>query len=152
MMNIRDIISGIVCLFISVFVFAISLRLGIGALHDPGPGFILFWTSILLTICTCILFGIGLLKKTGPVCRSNASNGADRRNTIIVIAALIAYCLVLPKLGYLISTFALMLVLFGLGRMKPWMIILGSLITVLLSYYLFDHLLQTPLPRGFLRF
>jgi hypothetical protein len=32
------------------------------------------------------------------------------------------------------------------------MIILGSLITVLLSYYLFDHLLRTPLPRGLLRF
>jgi len=76
----------------------------------------------------------------------------DRRNAIIVMAALIAYCLVLPKFGYPISTFALMLVLFSLGRMKPWMIILGSLITVLLSYYLFDHLLQTPLPRGLLRF
>jgi hypothetical protein len=68
------------------------------------------------------------------------------------MAALIAYCLVLPKFGYPISTFALMLVLFSLGRMKPWMIILGSLITVLLSYYLFDHLLRTPLPRGLLRF
>lgn len=68
------------------------------------------------------------------------------------MAALIAYWLVLSKLGYPIATFALMLVLFSLGRMKPWMMILGSLITVLLSYYLFDHLLQAPLPRGVLRF
>jgi putative tricarboxylic transport membrane protein len=151
-MDIRDIISGIVCLFISVFVFTTSLRLGVGALHDPGPGFILFWASILLAICTCIQFGISLLKKTEPARRSSAWNGADRRNAIIVIAALIAYCLALPKFGYPISTFALMLVLFSLGRMKPWMIILGSLITVLLSYYLFDHLLRTPLPRGLLRF
>ena len=151
-MDIRDIISGIVCLFISVFVFTTSLRLGVGALHDPGPGFILFWASILLAICTCILFGISLLKRTEPVSRSNAWNGVDRRNAIIVMAALIVYWLVLPKFGYPISTFALMLVLFSLGRMKPWMIILGSLITVLLSYYLFDHLLQTPLPRGVLRF
>jgi putative tricarboxylic transport membrane protein len=152
MMDIRDIISGVVCLVLAVFVFTTSLRLGVGALHDPGSGFILFWASILLAICTCILFGVGLLKKTEPVRRSNAWNGADRRNAIIVIAALVAYCLALPKLGYPISTFALMLVLFGLGRMKPWMIILSSLITVLLSYYLFDHLLQTPLPRGVLRF
>jgi putative tricarboxylic transport membrane protein len=151
-MDIRDIISGIVCLFISVFVFTTSLRLGVGALHDPGPGFILFWASILLAICTCILFGISLFKKTEPVRRSNGGNGADRRNPIIVIAALIAYCAVLEKVGYPIATFALMLVLFSLGRMKPWMIILGSLITVLLSYYLFGHLLRTPLPRGVLRF
>ena len=152
MMDIRDIISGIVCLVISVFVFTTSLRLGVGALHDPGSGFILFCASILLAICTCILFGISLLRKAEPVCRPNGGNGADRRNAIIVIAALIAYCVVLPKAGYPISTFALMLVLFSLGRMKPWMVILGSLITVLLSYYLFDHLLQTPLPRGLLRF
>jgi putative tricarboxylic transport membrane protein len=152
MMNIQDVLSGIVCFLISVFVFTASLGLGVGALHDPGPGFILFWASILLAVCACILFGIGLLKRTEPASRSNAWNGAERRNAIIVMAVLIAYCLVLPKLGYLISTFVLMLVLFGLGRMKPWMIILGALITVLLSHYLFDHLLQTPLPRGVLRF
>jgi putative tricarboxylic transport membrane protein len=152
MMDIRDIISGIVCLLISVFVFTTSLRLGVGALHNPGPGFILFWASILLAICACILFGINFFKKTEPVRRSNAWNGADRRNAIIAMAALIAYWLVLPKLGYPIATFSLMLVLFSLGRMKPWVIILGSLITVLLSYYLFDHLLRTPLPRGLLRF
>ena len=84
--------------------------------------------------------------------RSDASNGGDRRNVVIAVAALIAYCLALPKLGYRISTFALMLVLFSLGRMKPWVVILGSLLTVLASYYLFDHLLRTPLPRGVLRF
>lgn len=152
MMDIRDIISGIVCLLISVFVFTTSLRLGVGALHDPGPGFMLFWASILLAICTCILFGISLLKKTEPVRRPTASNGADRRNAIIAMAALIAYWLVLPKLGYPIATFALMVVLFRLGRMKPWVMILGSLITVMVSYYLFDHLLRTPLPSGVLLF
>lgn len=151
-MDIRNILSGIVCLFISLYVLATSLRLGIGALHNPGPGFILFWTSILLALCTCILFGIGLIKKTGSPCRSDTPDGADRRHRIVAIAALIAYCLVLTTLGYLISTFALMLVLFGLGRMKPWMIVLGSLIAVLSSYYLFDRLLQTPLPGGILRF
>ncbi|MHB9099385.1 MAG: tripartite tricarboxylate transporter TctB family protein [Syntrophales bacterium] len=152
MMDIRDMISGIVCLLISVFVVMTSLRLGVGALHDPGPGFILFWAGILLAICSCILFGISLVKKTAPVHRSSAENGGDRRNVIIAVAALLAYCLVLPKLGYRISTFALMLVLFSLGKMKPWAVILGSLIAVLTSYYLFDRLLQTPLPRGVLRF
>jgi putative tricarboxylic transport membrane protein len=152
MMNIRDMISGILCLLISVFVFMTSLRLGIGVLHNPGSGFILFWASILLAICACILFVISILKKTEPVRRTNVWNGAGWRNVIIVIAALIAYWLALPKMGYPISTFALMLVLFGLGRMKPWTMILGSLMTVLLSYYLFGHLLQTPLPRGVLRF
>jgi putative tricarboxylic transport membrane protein len=151
-MDIRDIISGIVCLFISGFVLTTSLGLGVGALHNPGPGFMLFWAGILLAMSSGILFGINFFKQREPVHRHDASNGGDRRNTVIAIAALIVYCLALPKLGYRISTFALMIVLFSLGRMKPWAVVLGSLLTVLLSYYLFDHLLRTPLPRGVLRF
>ncbi|MHB8910491.1 MAG: tripartite tricarboxylate transporter TctB family protein [Syntrophales bacterium] len=152
MMDIPDIISGIVCLFISGFVLTTSLRLGVGALHDPGPGFMLFWAGVLLTICSSILLGASLLKRIEPVRRSDAPKGGDRRNVVIAVAALIAYCLAVPKLGYRISTFALMLVLFSLGRMKPWVVILGSLLAVLASYYLFDQLLRTPLPRGMLRF
>jgi putative tricarboxylic transport membrane protein len=152
MMDMRDMISGIVCLLISVFVLTTSLSLGVGALHDPGPGFMLFWAGILLAACSSILFGIALFGKAGPERRSDTSNGGDRRNVIIAVAALIAYCLALPKLGYRIATFGLMLVLFSLGRMKPWVVILGALLTVLASYYLFDHLLRTPLPRGVLHF
>lgn len=148
----RDMISGIVCLFISVFVLLTSLRLGVGALHNPGPGFLLFWAGILLAICSSILLGIGLNEKAEAVRPSDALNGGERRNVIVATAALIAYCLILPRLGYRISTFALMLVLFSLGRMKPWAVVLGSLLTVLASYYLFGHLLRTPLPRGVLRF
>jgi hypothetical protein len=147
-MNLREMISGAACLLIAVFVFAVSLRLGVGELRDPGPGFVLFWASISLAICACILICIGRSGKTGPESVSDAGNHADWRNATIVAAALIGYCLALPKLGYSISTFLLMAVLFGLGRMKPWMILLCSLMTVLLSYYLFAHLLRTPLPRG----
>jgi hypothetical protein len=105
-----------------------------------------------LAVCACILFGISLSKKKGPLHWPDLGRGAKRADRIIVIAALTGYCLLLTRLGYIISTFVLMLVLFSLGRMKPWMIIFASLITVLFSYYLFDHLLETPLPKGVLSF
>jgi putative tricarboxylic transport membrane protein len=152
MMDIRDIISCIVCLSIAVFIFATSLHLGVGTLHNPGPGFILFWAGIFLAVCTCILFGISISKKKGPLHWPDLGSSGNSAGRIIVMAALTGYCLLLTRLGYIISTFALMLVLFSLGRMKPWMIILASLITVLFSYYLFDHLLETPLPKGVLSF
>jgi putative tricarboxylic transport membrane protein len=151
-MNLREMISGAASLLIAALVFMTSLRLGVGALHDPGPGFVLFLASISLAICACILLCIGFSRKTQPALRPETGNRTDRRNALIVMAALIAYCLALPKLGYPVSTFVLMLVLFGLGRMKPGMVVLGSLITVLLSYCLFGHLLGTPLPRGVLGF
>jgi hypothetical protein len=152
MMNLREMISSAICLLIAVFVFAVSLRLGVGALRDPGPGFVLFWTSILLAVCACILLGFGLSGKTGLGPGSTAWNRENRRSAAIITAALIGYCLALPKLGYPVSTFLLMTVLFGLGRMKPWRVLLCSLMAVLLSYFLFAHLLKTPLPRGVLGF
>ena len=147
-MNLREMISGAAFLLIAAFVLAASLRLGVGVLRDPGPGFVLFWTSIALAICACALLCLGFSGKAEPALRSDTGNRSDCRNAAIVTAVLIAYCAALPKLGYPVSTFLLMAVLFGLGRMKPWMIFLCSLATVLLSYYLFAHLLRTPLPRG----
>lgn len=151
-MNLREMISGVACLLIATFVFTASLRLGFGELREPGPGFVLFWTSSLLAIFACILLAAGFSRRVEPAHRPDAWNRADRRNAVIVMAALFAYCLALPKLGYRISTFLLMAVLFALGRMKPWRVVLCSLTTVLLSYYLFAHLLRTPLPRGVLGF
>ena len=143
----------IVWLVVSLLVFLASLRLRVGSMHNPGSGFLLFWSSIYLAILASILLVSSLLKN-----RSETSNrvhlwkGLKWQNNAIVVAALIAYCLALPHLGYLLSTFVLMIILFGLGKLKPWVTILSSLLTVLLSYYLFDYLLQAPLPGGMLGF
>jgi putative tricarboxylic transport membrane protein len=150
--NKRDVISCVVWLCISIFVFITSLRLGIGAFHSPGPGFIPFWSSIMFALFSCILLGISLFKKKESVRPADLWQGLRWGNTIIVVAALIFYCLALPNIGYILATFGLMLVLFSLGKMKPWVVILGSLLTVLLSYSLFDYFLKMPLPRGIFGF
>lgn len=148
----RDRISCVVWLVISFFVCITSLHLGVGTLHNPGPGFILFGASILLAIFTGILSGIGFFKKTKGARPTNVWKGLNWETNLIVVVALIAYCLVLRKIGYVITTFGLMLVLFSLGKMKPWAIVLGALITVLFSYCLFGYFLKTPLPRGMIGF
>lgn len=147
-----DRISCVAWLFISVFVWITAMHLGVGTFRNPGPGFILFWASIFLAFFTSILFGVSLFKKKDAVHPADLWKGLDWGKNIIVVAALIGYCLTLQKLGYLVATLGLMLVLFSLGKMKLWTIILGSLITVLLSYSLFGYFLQTPLPRGILSF
>jgi cell division protein FtsW (lipid II flippase) len=100
---------------------------------------------------SCLLLG-GRLIKTDDVCLTDLWKGRNWGQTIIVVAVLIAYCLVLPKLGYLLATFGLMLVLFTLGKMKFWVVIPCSLLAVLLTYGLFDYLLRIPLPRSILGF
>lgn len=151
-MDKRDIVSCAVWLILSVFVFTASLGLGVGAFHNPGAGFIPFWASIGLAFFTCLLPVSGFFKKTEALQGDNLWKGVDWGNNIIAIAALIVYCIALPKLGYLLSTFGLMLVLFSLGKMTSRMIILGSLITAMSSYGLFVYFFGTPLPRGILGF
>jgi putative tricarboxylic transport membrane protein len=152
MMDKRDLVGCAVWLILSAFVFAASLRLGVGALRSPGPGFIPFLASIGLAFFACILLGFNLTQKTQTVCRKNGERISGWGNHLIVIAALTLYCLVLQKLGYLLATFALMIVLFSLGKIKVRTIVLGSLITSLSSYGLFAYFLGTPLPRGILGF
>jgi putative tricarboxylic transport membrane protein len=151
-MDKRDMVSGSVLLFISIFVLVASLRLDLGPYQSPGPGFIPFWSSVLLGLFTCLLLGGRLMKKAVPVGLGSLWQDRNRGMTIIVAAVLVVYCLALPKLGYLLATFGLMLVLFRLGKMKFWVVIPCSLLTVLFTYGLFDWLLKMPLPRGIFGF
>lgn len=141
-----------VWLILSIFVLVASLRLGVGALRSPGPGFIPFWTSIGLAFFTCIRLGFNLTEKTQTVHRENTAKDSNSLNNLIVIAALTIYCLAFEKVGYLLATFGLMIVLFRLGKIKPWTIIIGSLVASLSSYGLFAYFLGTPLPRGIFGF
>ncbi len=152
MMDKRDLAGLAVWGILSITAFIASLRLGIGALSNPGPGFIPFLASLGMAVCA------GLLLATSPAAenqagrRDNGAKDAARGNPLIVIAALATYGLVLGKLGYLLTTFGLMAALFSLGGMKARTVLLGSLIASLASYVLFAYLLGTPFPRGMLGF
>ncbi len=82
------------------------------------------------------------------MCLADLWLSLDWRKNIIVVSALIIYCLALSKIGYLAATFALMAILFSLGGMKTWTVVISSLLAVFLSYGLFYSLLKTPLPRA----
>jgi putative tricarboxylic transport membrane protein len=148
----RDIASGVVLLFISILILLASLRLGLGPYRSPGPGFIPFWASLLLAFLSCLLLGRRLLRPKAAVSLGELWKDRSWAFTVIVVSVLIVYGIVLPKLGYLLATFGLMLVLFSLGKMKTWAVIPSSVLAVLLTYGLFDSLLKMPLPRGILGF
>lgn len=147
-MDRRDLAGFAVWVILSITVFAASLRLGVGALRNPGPGFIPFLASIGLAFCACLLLAFNLAAKKQAGSRENSAKDTAWRNPLIVIAALAIYGLALGKLGYLLTTFGLMMVLFSLGGMKARTVLLGSAIASLASYFLFAYLLGTPLPRG----
>lgn len=147
-MDKQSTLEAVVWLLIATFVIISSLSMGIGEFSNPSPGFFPFWASVFLAFFTFLLFGIHLRKKEKTARLTDLWKGLDWIKNVIVVAALISYCLVLPKLGYILATLGLMVILFYLGKMKPRAVILCSLLAVLLSYGLFYYVLKTPLPKG----
>jgi hypothetical protein len=151
-MDKRNIVSSVVWLLIATFVIVSAIRMGIGEFHNPHAGFFPFWAGVLLAFFSVILLAGNFYKKERGLPLRDLWKDLDWSKIIIVVAALLAYCLTLTRLGYIIATLGLMIILFYLGKMKPWAIIIGSVLAVLLSYGLFYYGLITPLPKGILSF
>ena len=153
-MDKKELAGGLIWLFFAMLVIISSLKLGVGEFHNPGSGFFPFWSALLLGMLALMILANIILKKdkteTGQ--EPYLWKGLDWGKNITVIAALLVYCLVLTRLGYILSTTGLMMVLFYIGKMKLWVVITGSLLVVALSYCLFYYGLQTPLPSGILGF
>ena len=135
-------------LAVAIFALLSSIRLGVGALRHPGPGFLLFWASIFFAFSTFLLVATDFVTKKKTVRLAESWKDVRWGNVVIVVVSLILYTFVLTKLGYLLATLGLMIVLFGVGRMKPWVLMMSSVLTVVLSYFIFYVFLKVPLPRG----
>jgi putative tricarboxylic transport membrane protein len=148
----RNILGNILWLFIGAFAVISSLRLGIGDIRRPGAGFVLFLAGSLFI--GCILLQATL---NGASSRSEKHLSATwplvpGRPVIVVVIAALIYLAVLEKLGYLFTTFAFMLLLFGLNRIKLRIVMICALSSVAASYCIFQGLLKVPLPKGFFGF
>ena len=76
----------------------------------------------------------------------------DFTKIIIVVASMAIYALILEKIGYLLSAFLVLLVLFrSIGSRKWSSSILIALLTTILTYLFFSVLLGVELPEKFVR-
>ncbi len=144
---IHDRTSSIFFLVLSIVVFIGSVQLGIGTARQPGPGFITFGASGLLGILSLIVFLRALVKKEQS--GETLFGGTMWWRVALAGIMIIGYALVMPTLGYLITTFLLMLCLYFMIHEQRWYwVIISSLLSCLGSYYLFSKLLNCQFPDG----
>ncbi len=135
--------SGFFFFGLSLLIVWESLRLGTGNLTEPGPGFLSFCAGLALSVLSLALvytgWGIRWPAKTYP------------RRVIAAVVSLFAYSLVLEALGFIVSTFLFVGILFRLGEPRRWWALLGmSALVTSLGYFVFGILLKVYFPKGFL--
>ena len=145
------VVVNIFWLVLSTAVCVESWSLKVGGLHNPGPGFLPFYTAILLGLLALISLLQTLKESKGPA--SEIWGGIQLGKLAILLGTLFLYVFLLERLGFLLGTFLLLLVLFRIVEPYGWKtILLSSLLTIGGTYLFFVILLESRLPRGFLGF
>jgi putative tricarboxylic transport membrane protein len=145
----RDLLAGLFWLSLSVFVIIQSIKVDIGSLHSPGPGFLPFWSAAMLGVLSIILMVTANLREKRGGKLLELWRGLEWDKVILVLLALFLYPILLPFVGYLIMTFVLIAFLLFTGvRSKLWIDVASALAITLISYVIFYTLLDVKLPKG----
>jgi putative tricarboxylic transport membrane protein len=135
--------SGIFFLGLALIVIRESWQVGLGTLTMPGSGFIPFGTGIILSFLALLLIYQDWQKANKP--------GTIPLRVFLALGCLFVYSMVLDTLGFVVSTFLLVLALFRLGEARRWWVLTGmSIIVTFLAYLIFGRLLQVYFPPGVL--
>jgi putative tricarboxylic transport membrane protein len=142
-------VVGLVVVVVAGIYLTLALALPYGTPARPGAGF--FPTLVGIFACAvgvivCIrAFRAPVLAPAGP---DSAPDAAARGRALSTVAVLIAFCALMPWVGYPLVAFAFVTVLLQrLGSAWRSAVITG-LLSAAVSFYLFGVLLDVPLPRG----
>lgn len=151
-MRTNNLVGTIFWLAIGVYVAITAYRLGLGSFRQPGPGFIFFLAALLLIILSTVevlTIIIGKPEKGKDEVEKPIWSGLRWGKVLLVLVGLSIYVYIFNFLGFLLSTFLLMVFLFkAVEPTRWWISILGGLITIFIAYGVFSLWLNVPFPQG----
>ena len=137
-----------------LFAFAIFIMLGarkypLGAIDNPGPGFLPFLLGLALGGMSIALFIRDWKKRDSQPKVPSRPEGRGLIKVLSIFLMLLLFTLFFEIAGYIVNVFLFFLVLLGpIGRQKwSWSLSI-SIGAASISYVLFDLWLMLPLPRG----
>jgi len=147
----HDLISSTILFVIGLFIVFYAPQFGLGSLSVPGPGFMPFLAGLVICGFSIITFIRAFLTKSAGVDEIWAN--VKLKKMILTLLMLIVYTFLLRKIGFIICTFFLILILVRLAASRSWLssILIGGL-SAILSYLLFETWLKAQLPKGILGF
>jgi putative tricarboxylic transport membrane protein len=154
----RDGIAGLICLALSIGMLVLTRGLPHSSLVPVGPGFYPRIVLVVMAVLSAMLIAADLLRKRSSATPASAAAAAkpEERNYLLVgitYAVFSGYVILLPLVGYRVSTFLFMAALqtvFEPPRTaRRWgMVLVSALATAAVTYVVFNDYLSVLLPRG----
>lgn len=145
--------SSLVWLLVGLGFIAGGLRMGIGPLNAPGPGFFPALIGGVFSLLSMALFITTFLAKGQPSEeRSFWKEKKSWRKVLLSLLSLVFYLISLDYLGYRITTFLFILFLLKFVGKRRWgSSILIALLVSWASYAVFKTGLGVSLPKGLIK-
>ena len=144
------VISALTLLVLALAALLEAGKLPFGTFSSPQPGFFPLILAIFLAFFSVVLLAQEIPqtdKETGAL----LGGVALWKRIVLAIGALVAFGLLFETIGYLLTTFLLIVFLLrAVERQKWWLVVVVAFCTSLVIYLLFGLLLNTPLPAGIL--
>jgi hypothetical protein len=132
----------------AIFVSLESIQLGLGTPTAPGSGFMPFVMAMAMLLLSLLLFKQGYSLR-----KEDAEQPKFKTSSLFIILSLMGYIIIFKRLGYLLSSFVLWIVIFKFIGTKRWLAVLAeSILVTILSYIIFGMALGLNLPAGILPF
>src|SRR4030042_1161655 len=103
-----EVLGSLFWVAVGIFFAIGGVKLNPGTLHNPGPGFLPLILALMLIVFSLFTLVSGLIRPIRPVTRF------PLRTPALVIASVFFYGFLLDFVGFLLSTFILMVILFAL--------------------------------------
>ena len=146
-LNNSEIWGGLIGLALGVFVVWAGLKLKLGTINDPGSGYVLFYTGLLMCVFAVTIL-IAAVTEGGP---TFGSRWQDARWTkpLVVIVCLTAFAFALDTVGFLLSAIPLLLLLLRVVDPVRWTLAIPiGVLAPLGVWWVLKRLLLIQLPSG----
>jgi hypothetical protein len=145
------IVVGAIGICLSVLYLAVSFQMPMGRIRQPGAGVFPVISGFLLLLGSVSALWEGLkTRKTESV---ELPAGSDLRRLLVMLGGILAYLVLLPILGQLISSTIFCFVLIRvLSSLSIWRVALYALVMAGSAYLLFVRFLMLPMPVGIFAF
>jgi putative tricarboxylic transport membrane protein len=152
MMN-NEQISSAIWFAIGLMILFYSLPYGIGGIRSPGTGFLPFLTGVAICVLASTVFITGTRSRRRGVKWINPFAKVMWSKPLTALAALLVYAFILNPVGFIPSTALLVGFLLRVIQPQSWLVVLlGAILTSLVTYLVFQVWLGTQLPAGLLGF